>query len=122
MSITIQCEVADLLAMARVSESPNDAWKEVEKLRAENADLRDQITELRGINEALRLDLASPMTDGQGRLFKQPIGNDGWCSALISAVHHNQKIEAIRAVRALTGFGLKESKDLVEKFPLFYRT
>lgn len=36
------------------------------------------------------------------------------CKELMVAVRDNAKIPAIKAVRSLTGYGLKESKDLVE--------
>lgn len=35
--------------------------------------------------------------------------------ALMKAVHNGQEIEAIRHFRTMTGFGLRESKDAVER-------
>lgn len=35
--------------------------------------------------------------------------------ALMKAIHDGQKIEAIKQYRTLTGYGLKEAKDAVEK-------
>lgn len=36
-------------------------------------------------------------------------------NALMSAIHQGNRIDAIKAYRSLTGFGLKEAKDAVEK-------
>lgn len=36
--------------------------------------------------------------------------------ALLAAMQSNKKIEAIKEYRALTGAGMKESKDAVEKY------
>ena len=35
---------------------------------------------------------------------------------LMRAIHAGEKISAIKAYRSLTGYGLKESKDAVEKY------
>lgn len=37
-------------------------------------------------------------------------------NALMSAIHQGNRIDAIKAYRSLTGFGLKEAKDAVEKY------
>jgi len=36
--------------------------------------------------------------------------------AMLKAMQDGQKIEAIKAHRSLTGYGLKESKDIIEKY------
>lgn len=35
---------------------------------------------------------------------------------LMRAIHNGEKISAIKAYRSMTGFGLKEAKDAVEKY------
>lgn len=41
---------------------------------------------------------------------------------MLQAMHDERKIEAIKECRALTGYGLKESKDLIEKhWSIFHR-
>jgi ribosomal protein L7/L12 len=43
-----------------------------------------------------------------------PSASRGWITELIRSVQSSNKIGAIKAVRAMTGLGLKEAKDLVE--------
>lgn len=56
----------------------------------------------------LRELIADPVVDSSDHSRAQ------FCKDLMVAVRDNAKIPAIKAVRSLTGYGLKESKDLVE--------
>ena len=47
---------------------------------------------------------------------EQPIPNVELINALMFSMQQGRKIDAIKAYRQLTGYGLKESKDAVEKY------
>jgi ribosomal protein L7/L12 len=96
--IKIECEASDLrelveeMAQAKASLSASE-----QKLYAE----QDKVYALRNEVDKLK---ANPPRPEYARMVAD----------LVKAVSNNERISAIKAVREITGFGLKESKDLVE--------
>jgi ribosomal protein L7/L12 len=114
--IKVELEVSDLLALtakaqadegeiARLRQSNNDAWRQVDLAQETIANLKRELDSARSQNA------------------DRP-GCDAWvaadaCRSLMNATHNGQKIDAIKAVRTLTHYGLREAKDLVEEHPTF---
>lgn len=101
----------------------------VEALR--RGDLLEAVKRLRaasgvGLREAKRLiDGQSPGASGQAAKPAAPAParpalhtGVGFPPAVVTALAHGQKIEAIRLLREHSGLGLKEAKDAIEASPL----
>jgi ribosomal protein L7/L12 len=111
--IKIECDASDLQVFldnqssiaedrSRLVTQNGEAWRKVDALTMENKRLQEQLQSLASV---------APRN--------QPNGNIEHVRSLLSAMANSEKIQAIKMVRTLTGFGLKESKDLVEDFAPF---
>ena len=78
----------------------------------EAADLAKMLEEKWGVSAAAAVAVAA----GSGALVPPPAEEKTEFTVVLAAVG-DKKIEVIKEVRALTGLGLKEAKDLVEGAP-----
>lgn len=51
-----------------------------------------------------------------------PVNDWETMTSIINAIDNKNKIEVIKRVRAITGLGLKDSKDLVDKYMMHIRS
>ena len=111
--LKIECD--DPATIAKFFESTIAAKVEVVEARAETARISDRLYtsqdkqeeqrhEIANLTEQLRISKANPPMPQWDKLLIE----------MIAAVQGDNKINAIKVVRQITGFGLKESKDLVE--------
>ena len=95
-----------------------DLQKIVEDLSSltvlEAADLAKMLEEKWGVSAAAAVAVAGPAAGGGGAAA--PAEEKTEFTVVLAAVG-DKKIEVIKEVRALTGLGLKEAKDLVEGAP-----
>ena len=77
----------------------------------EAADLAKMLEEKWGVSAAAAVAVAGP-----GAAAAAPVEEKTECTVVLAAAG-DKKIEVIKEVRALTGLGLKEAKDLVEGAP-----
>ncbi|MDA1100914.1 MAG: 50S ribosomal protein L7/L12 [Proteobacteria bacterium] len=77
----------------------------------EAADLAKLLEEKWGVSAAAPVAMAAPVADG-GAVVEEQTEFD-----VILASFGEKKINVIKEVRAITGLGLKEAKDLVESAP-----
>jgi large subunit ribosomal protein L7/L12 len=77
----------------------------------EAADLAKRLEELWGVSAAAAVAVAGP-----GAAAAAPVEEKTEFTVVLAAAG-DKKIEVIKEVRALTGLGLKEAKDLVEGAP-----
>ena len=78
----------------------------------EAADLAKMLEEKWGVSAAAAVAVAA----GPGAAAAAPVEEKTEFTVVLAA-HGEKKIEVIKEVRALTGLGLKEAKDLVEAAP-----
>ena len=78
----------------------------------EAADLAKMLEEKWGVSAAAAVAVAA----GPGAAAAAPVEEKTEFTVVLAA-HGEKKIEVIKEVRALTGLGLKEAKDLVEGAP-----
>src|ERR1041384_7915239 len=79
----------------------------------EAADLAKMLEEKWGVSAAAAVTVAGP---GPGGGAPAPVEEKTEFNVILAAIG-DKKIEVIKEVRALTGLGLKEAKDLVEAAP-----
>lgn len=104
MTIKIECEASDIRAVLIQYE---DVATERASERQENRRLVDQAFDLEAEINSLKA-IASRPPVGQTVLLNE-------LRLCIQGVTHGNHIQAIKSVRTLTGFGLKEAKDLVQE-------
>src|SRR3954465_4340704 len=92
-----------------------DLSKIVEQLSSltvlEAADLAKMLEEKWGVSAAAAVAVAGPAAAAAA-----PVGEKTEFNVVLAAIG-DKKIEVIKEVRAITGLGLKEAKDLVEAAP-----
>jgi large subunit ribosomal protein L7/L12 len=81
----------------------------------EAADLAKMLEEKWGVSAAAPVAMAMPM-GGAGGAAAAPVEEKTEFTVVLAAAG-DKKIEVIKEVRAITGLGLKEAKDLVEGAP-----
>ena len=81
----------------------------------EAADLAKMLEEKWGVSAAAAVAVAAPGAAGGGAAAA-PVEEQTEFTVVLAAVG-DKKIEVIKEVRAITGLGLKEAKDLVEGAP-----
>src|SRR5467141_2813612 len=79
----------------------------------EAAELAKLLEEKWGVSAAAAIAVAAP---GGGAAAAAPVEEKTECTVVLAGAGE-KKIEVIKEVRALTGLGLKEAKDLVEGAP-----
>jgi large subunit ribosomal protein L7/L12 len=80
----------------------------------EAADLAKMLEEKWGVSAAAAVAVAGPAAGGGGAA---PAAEEKTEFTVVLAAAGEKKIEVIKEVRAITGLGLKEAKDLVEGAP-----
>eukprot|EP01047_Picozoa_sp_COSAG01_P000099 COSAG01_NODE_1_length_100484_cov_170.446142_99_plen_138_part_00 len=98
----------------QVSDSAKKIIESIEKLTV--IELADMVTALEdkfGVVAAAPVAAAPAAAGGEG---EEAGGGSSTVSAVLTAVG-DKKIQVLKAVRELTGLGLKEAKDLVEAAP-----
>ena len=78
----------------------------------EAAELAKLLEEKWGVSAAAAVAVAAPGAGGAAAVVEEKTE-----FTVVLAAHGEKKIEVIKEVRALTGLGLKEAKDLVEGAP-----
>ena len=93
----------------------------LEKLKGltllEAAELVKQIEETFGVSAAAPVGGMMMMAPGAGAAAAEPEEEKTEFDVLLEEVPADKKIAVLKVVRALTGLGLKEAKDLVESAP-----
>jgi large subunit ribosomal protein L7/L12 len=82
----------------------------------EAADLKKKMEEKFGVTAAAPVAFAGPMPGMAGGGAAAPAEEKTEFDVILSSVG-DKKIEVLKAVRELTGLGLKEAKDLVDSAP-----
>jgi large subunit ribosomal protein L7/L12 len=78
----------------------------------ELVELKNKIEEEWGVTAAAPVAVAAPGGDGDGAAAEEKTSFD-----VVLTGAGGQKIQVIKVVRAVTGLGLKEAKDLVDSAP-----
>jgi large subunit ribosomal protein L7/L12 len=78
----------------------------------ELVELKNKIEEEWGITAAAPMAVAAPAAAGDGAAAEEKTSFD-----VVLTAAGGQKIQVIKVVRAVTGLGLKEAKDLVDSAP-----
>ncbi|KOR37445.1 MULTISPECIES: 50S ribosomal protein L7/L12 [Planktothricoides] len=93
----------------------------LEKLKGltllEAAELVKQIEETFGVSAAAPVGGMMMMAPGAGAAAAEPEEEKTEFDVILEEVPADKKIAVLKVVRALTGLGLKEAKDLVESAP-----
>ena len=82
----------------------------------EAAELAKMLEEKWGVSAAAAVAVAAPGAGGGAAAAAAPVEEQTEFTVVLAAIG-DKKIEVIKEVRALTGLGLKEAKDLVEAAP-----
>ena len=82
----------------------------------EAAELAKMLEEKWGVSAAAAVAVAAPGAGGGAAAAAAPVEEQTEFTVVLAAAG-DKKIEVIKEVRALTGLGLKEAKDLVEGAP-----
>ena len=82
----------------------------------EAAELSKLLEEKWGVSAAAPVAFAGPMPGAGGAEAAAPVEEQTEFTVVLAAIG-DKKIEVIKEVRAITGLGLKEAKDLVEGAP-----
>ena len=78
----------------------------------ELVELKNKIEEEWGVTAAAPVAVAAPAAGGDGAAAEEKTSFD-----VVLTAAGGQKIQVIKVVRAVTGLGLKEAKDLVDSAP-----
>jgi large subunit ribosomal protein L7/L12 len=78
----------------------------------ELVELKNKIEEEWGVTAAAPMAVAAPAAAGDGAAAEEKTAFD-----VVLTAAGGQKIQVIKVVRAVTGLGLKEAKDLVDSAP-----
>jgi large subunit ribosomal protein L7/L12 len=78
----------------------------------ELVELKNKIEEEWGVTAAAPMAVAAPAAAGDGAAAEEKTSFD-----VVLTAAGGQKIQVIKVVRAVTGLGLKEAKDLVDSAP-----
>ncbi len=78
----------------------------------ELVELKNKIEEEWGVTAAAPVAVAAPAAAGEGAAAEEKTSFD-----VVLTAAGGQKIQVIKVVRAVTGLGLKEAKDLVDSAP-----
>jgi large subunit ribosomal protein L7/L12 len=78
----------------------------------ELVELKNKIEEEWGVTAAAPMAVAAPAAPGDGAAAEEKTSFD-----VVLTAAGGQKIQVIKVVRAVTGLGLKEAKDLVDSAP-----
>ncbi len=81
----------------------------------EAAELSKKLEETWGVSAAAPVAIAAGAAAGAGEAAEAAVEKDSF--DVILAAYGEKKINVIKEVRAITGLGLKEAKDLVEGAP-----
>ena len=82
----------------------------------EAAELAKMLEEKWGVSAAAPVAVAAPGAGGGAAAAAAPVEEQTEFTVVLAAIG-DKKIEVIKEVRAITGLGLKEAKDLVEGAP-----
>ena len=82
----------------------------------EAAELAKMLEEKWGVSAAAAVAVAAPGAGGGAAAAAAPVEEQTEFTVVLAAIG-DKKIEVIKEVRAITGLGLKEAKDLVEGAP-----
>jgi large subunit ribosomal protein L7/L12 len=82
----------------------------------EAAELAKMLEEKWGVSAAAAVAVAAPGAGGGAAAAAAPVEEQTEFTVVLAAIG-DKKIEVIKEVRAVTGLGLKEAKDLVEGAP-----
>ena len=95
--------------------SKNDILKAIEEMSVmELVELISDIEEKFGVTAAAAVAAAPAAAGGDG---DAPVAEEKDSFDVVLSAVGDQKVQVIKAVRSITGLGLKEAKDLVESAP-----
>ena len=95
--------------------SKDDILKAIEEMSVMDlVDLISAIEEKFGVTAAAAVAAAPPAAGGDG---DAPAAEEKDAFDVVLAAAGDQKVQVIKAVRAITGLGLKEAKDMVDGAP-----